>query len=86
MWCADQMSSQLRSGKNPADVKLSLKLTNLKVLHAQWIIHVYHHLHERHDIILNGFAASGTEAYENAQNFVERIENPFRSDEYNFTE
>ena len=82
-WYADEVSKQLRRNINPADVKLSLKLTHIKVLHARWINDLYHHLIGRKDIIINGFSKAGiTEADRNAQEIVTRIENPFHSDEY----
>ena len=82
-WYADEVSKQLRRNINPADVKVSLKLTHIKVLHARWINDLYHHLIGRKDIIINGFSKAGiTEAYRNAQEIVTRIENPFHSGEY----
>ena len=82
-WYADEVSKQLRRNINPADVKVSLKLTHINVLHARWINDLHHQLIGRKDIIINGFSKAGiTEAYRNVQEIVTRIENPFHSGEY----
>ena len=73
-----QVSQQLEKGIQPADVKVSLGLIELKVMHAKWILELYNHLCHQNEIILNGFkAASITEAVESANTVLERIENPF---------
>ena len=40
VWYADQVRKQLQLGKATADVKVSLKLSDLKPLHAQWIVDI----------------------------------------------
>ena len=63
----------------PADVKVSLGLTELKVMHIKWILKLYNHLCHQNEIILNGRKATSiTEAVESANTVLERIENPFR--------
>ena len=77
-WLSKQVSQQLEKGIQPADVKVSLGLIELKVMHAKWILELYNHLCHQNEIILNGFkAASITEAVESANAMLERIENPF---------
>ena len=79
-WYADQVTRQLQRGINPSDVKISLKLTDIKVLHTQWIVDTYHYLKDHREFIVNGFAAAGiTEAFKDAQSIVTRVENPFRA-------
>ena len=64
----------------PADVKLSLGLIELKVMHAKWILELYNHLCDQIEIILNGFkAASIKEAVESANTVLENTENLFNS-------
>ena len=71
-------SKQLEKGIQPADIKVSLGLIELKVMHAKWILELYNHLCHQNEIILNGFkAASITEAVESANRVLERIESPF---------
>ena len=78
-WFSQQVSQQLEKGIRPADVKVSLNLTELKVMHAKWISKLYDYLYARDEIIVNGFKAAGiTEAVESANAVLERIENPFR--------
>ena len=40
-WYAERVSRQLTNGKLPGDVKVSLKLSNLKPLHAKWVVEMY---------------------------------------------
>ena len=82
-WYATEVEKQLRDGVSPADVKISLRLTRIKELHAKWIYELYEHMKERPEIITNGFEAAGiNEAFVNARAYVTRVDNPFRSDEY----
>ena len=37
-WFSKQVSQQLEKGTQPADIKVSLGLTELKVMHAKWIL------------------------------------------------
>ena len=77
-WFSQQVSQQLEKGIRPADVKVSLNLTELKIMHAKWISELYDYLCAQDEIILNGFKAGITEAVESANAVLERIENPFR--------
>ena len=78
-WFADEISSQLSQGVDPAYIKVSTTLTRLKSLHAKWIEELYIHLKGQVEIILNGFEHTGImEAIDNAENFVSDVENPFR--------
>ena len=72
-----QVSQQLEKGIQQADVKVSLGFIDLKVMHAKWILELYHHLCHQNEIILNDFKATSiTEAVESANALLERIENP----------
>ena len=76
-WYSDQVARQVADGKTPADVKVSMTLTDIKPLRAQWIVDVYNYLREKRDLIVNGFVAAGiSEAVESAQSVMSRIENP----------
>ena len=71
----------MSNGKAPGDVKVSLKLSDLKPLHAKWIVDAYDHLKKQKDSIINGFDSAGiTEAIKSANDIYTRIENPFRDD------
>ena len=37
-WYADHVSGKLKKGVDPGDVKVSVKMSNLKPLHARWIV------------------------------------------------
>ena len=77
-WFSKQVSQQLEKSIQPTDVKVSLGLIELKVMHAKWILELYNHLCHQNEIILHGFKATNiTEAVETAITVLERIENPF---------
>ena len=46
-WYAKRVSRQLTNGKLPGDVKVSLKLSNLKPLHAKWVVEMYEYLKQQ---------------------------------------
>ena len=61
-------------------MKISLNLSDIKALHAQWIVDTYHYLKIHREFIVNGFAAAGiTEAVKEAHTVVTRIDNPFKA-------
>ena len=75
MWYTEQLAKQLNEGKAPADVKVSLNLSEIKSLHAKWIYEMYKYLQGRSDLVLNGFESAGvTEAVEKSNEVFERIE------------
>ena len=79
-WYAEQVTNQLNEGKDPADVAVSLKLSEVKPLHAKWIVEMYEYLQGRNDLVFNGFRAVGiTEAVEKANEVFHRVENPFHA-------
>ena len=43
-WFADQVFVELQNGTDPTGVKISLKLSDLKHLHARWIVDWYHNV------------------------------------------
>ena len=74
------MTKQLLNGIAPGDVKVSLKLSNLKALHAKWIVDLYNHLRKQNESIIKGFDATGiTEAIKFANDVFTRVENPFNN-------
>ena len=72
------MSKQFSNEIAPGDVKVSLKLSDLKPLHAKWIVDTYNHLRKQNDSIIKGFDAPGlTEAIKFASDGFTKVENPF---------
>ena len=62
----------------PTEVKITSKLSDLKPLHASWIVDLYEHLKKETGMVIEGFDSAGiTEAVNNAQSVNEKIENPF---------
>ena len=77
-WYVDRVSKQLSNGVIPGDVKVSLKLSDLKPLHTRWIVEIYNHLKYQNDSIIKGFDDSGhSEAIAYAKDIFTQIENPF---------
>ena len=76
-WLANEMSKQLRSGKAAADVKVSLKLTVIKPLHAKWIVDLHNTLKDDKEMAINVFRSAGI-TDENAKGIVEKVENHFK--------
>ena len=77
-WYADRVSKQLSNGVAPGDVKVSLKLSDLKPLHARWIVEIYNHLKHQNDSIIKSFDdAEINEAIGCAKDIFTQVENPF---------
>ena len=77
-WYVDWVSKQLSNGITPGRVKVSLKLSDLKPLHAKWIVDTYIHLRKQNDSVIKGFdAAVITETIKVANDVFTRVENPF---------
>ena len=78
-----EVEKQLRDRLSPADVKISLRLTRIKELHAKWIHELYEHMRKRPEIMTKEFeAASINNSCVNARVCVTGINNLFRSEEY----
>ena len=78
-WFADQVFTQRQNGKDPTDVKISSKLSDLKPIHARCIVDWYNHLIKEKAMIAREFNSAGiSEAVQNPEDIYEKIENPFR--------
>ena len=78
-WFANHVSSQLQNGTDPANIKISSKISELKPLHASWVVDLYHYLREEKEMVKNGFDSAGiSDAIQNARDIFKKIENPFR--------
>ena len=78
-WFADQVFTQLQNGKDPTDIKTSSKLSDLKPIHARWIVNWHHHVIKEKEMVARGFNSVGiSEAVQNVEDIYEKIENPFR--------
>ena len=55
-----------------------MEMSDLKPLHARWIVDMYTYLKQQRESILNGFDKAGiTEAFKSANEVFARIENPY---------
>ena len=65
-------------------MKVSMKKSDLKPLHARWVVDMYAYLKQQKESILNGFDKAGiTEAVKSANEVFPRIENPFAEKQAN---
>ena len=72
-WFSNKVATQLNRGVDPTEVKIISKSSDLKSLHASWIVDLYEHLKKETGMIIKGFDSAGiTEAV------YEKMENPFR--------
>ena len=46
-WFSNEVTTQLNGGVDPTEVKIVLKLSDLKSLHVPWIVDLYEHLKKR---------------------------------------
>ena len=73
-WHADRVSEQLKKGVAPGDVKVSVKMSDLKPLHARWVVDMCTYLKQQKESILNVFdKADITEALKSANEVFARI-------------
>ena len=78
-WFVDQVFMQFQNGKDPINVKILSKLSDLKRIHARWNLDWYNYEIKEKEMIVRGFNSAGiSEAVQNAEDIYERIENPFR--------
>ena len=78
-WFSNKVSVQLKKGTDPADIKITSKLSNLKLLHASWIVDLYKHLSDNQEIIVDGLDSTEiSEAVTKASTVLDKVENPFR--------
>ena len=78
MWYTEQVAKQLNEVKPPADVEVSVNLSEIKPLHAKQIYEMYEYLQRYSDLVLNDFDSVGTtEAVEKSNEVLKRIENLF---------
>ena len=78
-WFADQVLTQLQNGKDPPDVTILSKLSDLKPIHARWIVDCCNHVIKEKEMIVRGLNSAGiSEAVQNAKDIHENIEDPFR--------
>ena len=58
-WYAEQVSSDLSAGKEIEDIKIDLRISFIKPIHANWLLQVITKIKENKIVILSGFEKSG---------------------------
>ena len=75
----DEVTRQLTAGVNPHDVKVDVRISILKPLHAKWILEVYNRFQSSRgkNVIINGFRKSHILEVLSMETFPEQ--DPFKS-------
>ena len=77
-WCLNQVAYQLKSGKNPANIKISSKFSDLKPLHPGWIVNLHNRMQGECKTIEKGVKETGiVEAVKDSEAILREVENPF---------
>ena len=77
-WYSQQVADQLGKEVQPAQIKVSTKITNIKPLHARWIVELYEHKCKQKEIIVKGFQATGITDAITQSTVMVRVENPYK--------
>ena len=73
-WFAEQVVNQLKKGKNPADVNITLKLSEVRRLRTKYTEQIFEHLKTLKDLIFNGFESVGITEAEEKYNEISNLE------------
>ena len=77
-WDTEKALQQLNRGVAAHDVRVDLKLSIMKPLHAKWIIEMYHHLKLSKQIVISGFRKTHImEVVSEADQLAQLCQNPF---------
>ena len=78
-WYASEITSQLGKGIDAYNVKVDVKLTTIKPIHARWIINFYKHRETSGSKVKAGFRkALISEAAKEAEALINLHDNPFQ--------
>ena len=73
-WFADQVFMQFQNGKDPINVKILSKLSDLKRIHARWNLDWYNYEIKEKEMIVRGFNSAGiSETLQNTEDIYEKI-------------
>ena len=53
------VQKQLAEGIAASDVKVDVRLSKVKPMHASWLVHVYHDMQNKRALIVKGFEKAG---------------------------
>ena len=77
-WCLNQIAYQLKSGKDPANIKISSKFSDLKPLHPGWIVNLHNRMQRECKTIEKGVKETGiVEAVKDSEAIHMEVEDPF---------
>ena len=54
-WFSKYVSHQLKSGKDSTNIKISPNLSDMKPLHADWIVNLRNHMQGECETVVKGF-------------------------------
>ena len=58
-WYASQVKNKMQEPPGASLTPIDTRLSAIKPVHAQWLIHAYNYIKSRPEIIINGFKAAG---------------------------
>ena len=57
-WYSKQIQQQILSGKHPHEIKVDMRISVIKPLHAKWIVQFYDYIRGHPEIVINGWKKS----------------------------
>ena len=61
VWYAEQVTEQIKAGRNIYDVEVPMKMSDMKPIHARWVTGLCDHLKNSKEMILTSWQMSGLE-------------------------
>ena len=58
-WYSQEIVKQMEAGKRPDEIKVDVRISVMKPLHAKWIVKYYDYARNNPDLIINGWKESG---------------------------
>jgi len=58
-WYSKEISKQMEAGKRPDEIKVDVRISIMKPLHAKWIVKYYDYARNKPELIINGWKESG---------------------------
>ena len=58
-WYTNEIVEQMQQGKKPHEIKVDVRISIVKPLHAKWIVKFYDYIRSNPDLIRNGWRKSG---------------------------
>ena len=57
-WYSNEIAKQVEAGKKSHEVKVDVRITVVRPLHAKWVIKFYDYIRSKPDIVISGWKRS----------------------------